>query len=72
MSWIDETLNTGLRQQWLDAFTQSVNMWRAEGFHDVEIYNIMYGVSNENAMWPLFEYWCEIFLDWDDEPKVEV
>lgn len=68
MSWIEEALeDKSMRDQWMDIFMTQLNTWRAQGFHDVEIYHVLYGIHQDNQLWPLFDYWCETFLDWDDE-----
>jgi len=73
MSWVEETLkdNENLREAYMRLFMNEVNRWRAEGFCDIEVYHLLYGIHCENQIWPLFEYWCEIFLDWDDGIEVE-
>jgi hypothetical protein len=74
MSWIEETLEDDtIRDIVMQGFQKNVNTLRAQGFHDAEIYCYlqgMYGKSDNDhmrALWPLYDHWCDIFLDYHDD-----
>jgi len=68
--WINETLGVKpMREVQLDVFNTMVGTLRADEYHDVEIYHVLLGLYEDMKFWPLWEYWCEVFLDWEDEPE---
>ena len=85
MGWIEELFDKmdnsekkpGFRDNLMMMFTNTVNTLRADGFSDLEVYHMMLCMADDekywaiHTFWPLFEYWCEVFLDWDDETEVE-
>lgn len=77
MSWIDDALGGGsMREQLMGNLQTIINMYRADGFYDMEIYNLIYGLYSEaqdykvRALLPLYDYWMGVLLDWDDEVEV--
>ena len=80
MGWIDDVISDekqGFRDNLMMVFNNTVNTLRADGFNDVEIYYMMLSMAEDDKywaihnFWPIFEYWCEVFLDWDDDLEVE-